>query len=61
MADSKSAGILNSVGRELKENPPKILASTRRKFGPARALKQKRAILLSKARRLGAAVKPKKY
>ena len=54
MADSK--GILESVGRELKENPPSILRSTRRKFGAARALKQKRAILLSKARNLGAAI-----
>lgn len=60
MANSKTSGILESVGSELKENPPKVLASTRRKFGPARALKQKRAILLSKARKLGAAVPPPK-
>jgi len=52
VADKDS--ILESVGSELKSNPPKILQSTRRKFGPARALKQKRAILLSKARKLGA-------
>lgn len=58
MADSKS--ILEGVGKELKDNPPSILASTRRKFGPARALKQKRAILLSKARKLGASVSPAK-
>lgn len=55
MAD-KSDSILQGVGQELKDNPPKILTSTRRKFGPARALKQKRAILLSKARKLGASV-----
>lgn len=56
MAGSKTAGILEDVGSELKNSPPSILTSTRRKFGPARALKQQRAILLSKARKLGAAV-----
>jgi hypothetical protein len=52
--------ILSTVGKELKDNPPAILASTKRKFGSARAESQRRAILLSKARRAGARVsKPK--
>jgi len=46
--------ILTSVGKELKENPPKVLQSTTKKFGIARAKKQKTAILLSKARKMGA-------
>jgi len=48
--------IMESVGHELKENEPAIVGSTRRKFGPARAEKQRRAILFSKAKKLGAAV-----
>ena len=53
-------GILESVGRELKMNPPAVVQSTRKKFGPAKALAQNRAILLSKARRAGARIpKPK--
>ena len=43
--------ILSRIGKELKKNPPKILAKTRRKKGKTAALAQKRAILLSKARR----------
>lgn len=41
------------TGRELKENPPAILAKTRRKKGKVAAESQRRAILLSKARRAG--------
>jgi len=60
MAESKSDKITESVGKELKDNPPAILASTKRKFGAARAESQRRAILLSKARRMGARIpKPK--
>jgi len=55
MADSK--GILESVGHEMKVNPPKILAKTASKFGKADAERQRRAILLSKARRAGARIK----
>ena len=55
MAD-RSARILSAIGREMKDNPPDILAKTRRKKGAAQAEKQRRAILLSKARRAGAAV-----
>ncbi len=52
--------IESSVGRELKENPPSIVASTRRKFGPERARKQTIAIMLNKSRRMGAKIpKPK--
>jgi hypothetical protein len=61
MANGKSQGILESVGKEIKENPPKILASTAAKYGPDRAKKQRVAILLSKARKAGASVpKPSK-
>jgi len=51
-----SEQILHTIGQELKDNPPDILAHTRRKFGARRAAKQKTAILLSKARRAGADV-----
>jgi hypothetical protein len=58
--ESKTEKTLQSAGRELKDNPPAILASTRRKFGAARAKSQRRAILLSKARAKGARIpKPK--
>lgn len=53
---SKDKGILESVGKELKSNPPKVLSSTERKFGIARAKRQKTAILLSKARKAGASI-----
>lgn len=52
MAD-KTKETLESIGTELKDNPPKILSQTRAKYGPARAAKQKVAILLSKARKAG--------
>jgi hypothetical protein len=52
----KTQGILQSVGQELKSNPPAIVQKTRQKFGPARALAQNRAILLSKARKQGAQI-----
>jgi len=52
--DTQTDSILSSVGSELKENPPAILASTRRKFGAARADSQRKAILLSKSRKMGA-------
>ena len=50
--------ILESIGKELKDNPPAIVEHTAQKFGPARALAQKRAILLSKARKAGKNVPP---
>jgi hypothetical protein len=58
--ETKTEKTLQSASKELKENPPAILASTRRKFGSARAESQRRAILLSKARAKGAKIpKPK--
>ena len=45
---------LQRIGHEMKVNPPRILAHTASKFGAARAARQKRAILLNKARRAGA-------
>lgn len=51
--------ILKSVGHELKVNPPKVLAKTRRKKGAKQAERQRRAILLSKARRAGANIPEK--
>lgn len=47
--------ILDSVGKEMKANPPKQLAQTARKFGVQRAEKQRVAILLSKTRKRGLA------
>lgn len=44
---------LGAIGAELKANPPAVVNATRRKFGVARAEKQKTAILLSKARQAG--------
>lgn len=53
---AKDRAILENVGHEIKTNPPKILAHTRRKFGAEDAEKQRKAILLSKARKAGAHV-----
>jgi hypothetical protein len=53
MADTS---ILESIGKELKNNPPKVFANTAKKFGVVRAKRQKTAILLSKARKAGANV-----
>lgn len=44
---------LEAIGHEMKVNPPAILNATRRKFGAAEAEKQRKAILLSKARAAG--------
>lgn len=56
MSRGGSRRILKSVGHEMKGNPPRILAKTRRKAGPAAAEKQRKAILLDKARRRGARI-----
>ncbi len=53
---NRSRSIVDSVGKELKDNPPGILKRTEAKFGKARADKQRKAILLSKARNKGASV-----
>lgn len=39
------------AGHEVRVNPPRILAKTRKKFGAKRAEAQRKAIVLSKARR----------
>ncbi len=52
----RTARILENVGKELKNNPPSILKSTRRKSGAKAAEKQRVAILLSKARKRGARI-----
>lgn len=54
--NSRSSKLLSSIGGELKENPPEVLAKTRKKKGKAAAEKQRVAILLSKARKAGARV-----
>lgn len=59
MADN-SRDILDSIGKELRDNPPGILAKTRRKEGPKASEKQRVAILLNKARKAGAKVATKK-
>jgi len=53
---TKSRRATKAAFREIKENPPEILAHTARKFGPARAEAQRRAIGLSKARAAGARI-----
>jgi hypothetical protein len=53
---AKDRRILESVGHELKTNPPRQLAKTAKKSGKKRANKQRVAILLSKARSKGASV-----
>jgi hypothetical protein len=51
VADKDST--LDAIGKEMKASPPAVLNATRRKFGVARAEKQRKAILLSKARAAG--------
>lgn len=53
---ARTSQILNNVGSELKRNPPDVLAQTRRKKGKKQAERQRRAILLDKARERGANV-----
>ncbi len=53
---TRTAHILESVGRELKNNPPSILRKTRRGKGAKAAEKQRVAILLNKARKRGARI-----
>ena len=56
MARNKTKKTLQRIGKELKRNPPAVLAKTRRKKGKAAAERQRKAILLSKARKAGARV-----
>ena len=55
-AKRRGAAIIAGVGHELKRNPPKVLAKTRRRKGARTANRQRTAILLSKARDRGANV-----
>ena len=54
MPKTRTARLLSSIGEELKDNPPSILAKTQRKKGVEARERQRRAILLSKARQAGA-------
>lgn len=56
MPKTRTAKILASVGTELKDNPPKIIAETKMKKGKKAAEKQRVAILLNKARKRGAKI-----
>lgn len=49
-----------SAMREVHRNTPKIVERTRRKYGKARAEKQRKAIGLAKARRRGARIPKRK-
>lgn len=44
---------IERAGHEIKQNPPKQLDSTKKKFGKKRARKQKIAMMLNKARTEG--------
>lgn len=56
MATPKMDTKTESAFREVKQNPPRALARTAKKYGPARAEKQRVAIGLNKARQAGARV-----
>lgn len=53
---TRTSRVLSGIGEELRDNPPSILAKTRRKKGAGAAEKQRKAILLSKAREAGARI-----
>lgn len=54
--ETKTKKILHRVGTEIKERPPRVLAKTAKKKGAAAAERQRKAILLSKARAAGAKI-----
>ena len=56
---SRTARLIQEMGHEVKHNPPAIVKHTARKFGKARAAKQRVAIMLSKARKAGADIPAK--
>lgn len=58
---SPTKKIIADVGQEISSNPPSQLAKTAAKFGPERAKKQRVAILLSKSRKRGAKIPPRKF
>ena len=47
-------GAKSAAFSEIAVNPPRVLATTAKKYGPQRAAKQRVAIALSKARKGGA-------
>lgn len=51
MAKYPPKAAIQAAGHEMKKEPPKILAKTKRKKGKAAAEKQRVAIMLDKARR----------
>lgn len=53
MAEYPSKAAIERAGHEMKQNPPKQLAKTAKKFGKSDANKQRVAIMLSKARKSG--------
>lgn len=53
---SKSQQKVSRAFREVNKDEPAQVAKTRKKYGAARAKKQKTAIALSKARRAGARI-----
>jgi len=53
MAKYPSKGSIEAAGHEIKTNPPKILTHTAKKFGKSDAERQRKAIMLSKARKSG--------
>lgn len=54
MPKRKGAALIKArVGHEMKRNPPKIIAKTRRKKGAKAAGRQRTAIFLSKVRAEG--------
>lgn len=57
---TKSRKLVESAGRELRDNPPSVLEKTRRKKGAKAARKQEVAIMLSKARSRGAKIPQRK-
>lgn len=57
---TKSRKILHRMGTEMKHNPPAIVEKTRREKGDEAAEGQRKAILISKARRAGARIPYKK-
>ena len=57
---TKKRAVLHRIGAELRDNPPRILEKTKKKKGAKAAERQRRAILLSKARRAGAKIPRKR-
>jgi hypothetical protein len=60
MAQTKTKKALQKAGKEMKDRPPRVLAQTAKKYGEKVAEKQRKAILLAKARKAGAKVPPPK-